>query len=283
MPLTLHHVLHALGYRPAPTARIVRHRDPRLDLEEMLATGEFETYQTVQKAGKFGDATELVSFVALPGTLALFAGIYRVEGSGDPGPASWPARFGPPPGELDRYTSYSLRRGEAFDDLRGRLVIDWGRGTRAWVQRYDGGGRPIIEVRPSGAPVRFPGFHAIHLSFEHLEQVMEDRLRYAEWHRQLASVAAVYLIVDRQDGSQYVGSATGAAGLLDRWRAYVSSGHGGNAMMKERIDSRAAARGRLDFSVLDVLPIGTDTADVLARERLQKQKLGTRAFGLNGN
>jgi len=73
----------------------------------------------------------------------------------------------------------------------------------------------------------------------------------------LAAVAGVYLIVDRKTGKQYVGSASGEGGILSRWRSYADTGHGGNKRL-------------IDLAACDP-------------EGLYKEKLGSRAFGLNSN
>jgi len=37
---------------------------------------------------------------------------------------------------------------------------------------------------------------------------------WSEWHRMLGAVAGIYLIADRTSGRLYVGSASGAEGVL---------------------------------------------------------------------
>ncbi|MDD3172748.1 MAG: hypothetical protein PHF63_03680 [Herbinix sp.] len=62
---------------------------------------------------------------------------------------------------------------------------------------------------------------------------MNDTITYSEWHTALYYINAIYLIVDRNNGKQYVGSAYGKDGLLGRWAIYVTTGHGNNKLMKE--------------------------------------------------
>lgn len=51
----------------------------------------------------------------------------------------------------------------------------------------------------------------------------------------LSGVKAVYLILDTKNGQQYVGSAYGDGGLLERWKCYADTFHGNNKLMKELI------------------------------------------------
>lgn len=67
------------------------------------------------------------------------------------------------------------------------------------------------------------------------KEILKDNLTYADWHTALSSVRAIYLIVDRTDGKQYVGSAYGEDGLLQRWSMYINTKHGYNKKMKELI------------------------------------------------
>lgn len=59
------------------------------------------------------------------------------------------------------------------------------------------------------------------LRHDQLVKVVSTPEAHRERHRMLASVAAVYLVLDTSTGQQYVGSAYGAGGLLGRWRAYA--------------------------------------------------------------
>jgi hypothetical protein len=87
-------------------------------------------------------------------------------------------------------------------------------------------------------------------------------------------VKGVYLLVDKETGARYVGSATGPESLLGRFLAYAETGHGGNVELK--------SRGPRPYRV-SVLQIGTFDNDILHAEAAWKTKLMTRQFGLNLN
>ena len=135
-------------------ARLVRHKleHPR---RAFLHPDAFAAYQEGQRADRFGDARYLVSFVNGDGTTARFVGVWHVDGS-EPGHAmdeetvermaAAHHRLGQPLTRehvrttwmSERITRYRLSRVDRYDDLVGDLVVEWGPGARAWVQRADG-------------------------------------------------------------------------------------------------------------------------------------------------
>jgi hypothetical protein len=161
-----------------------------------------------------------------------------------------------------------------FDHYRGRLVIDWGLlgGERAWVQRADKQDKYIAEIRRRIEEPSFPGFAKLQLSLAKVETIP------FAWSQVLRNARGIYVLVHRESGQQYVGSAYGDDGFFGRWKSY-SDGHGGNVAMKE-LRAKADA---FDASILEV--VGTDVSDeqIFDRESLWKSKLGTRVKGLNRN
>ena len=113
--------------------------------------------------------------------------------------------------------------------------------------------------------------------------MIENPTANREWHRMLGSVAGVYLILDTVTGRQYVGSAYGDGGIFARWSQYARTGHGGNAQLRALLAERPNARDDLQFSLLQTLSPSLTAREVIAYEQLHKEKLGTRAHGLNSN
>ena len=99
----------------------------------------------------------------------------------------------------------------------------------------------------------------------------------------LGAVAGIYLITDTATGDQYVGSAAGSGGVLSRWRAYVNTKHGGNKKLKALLRRRPKAYRHFQYSLLRTLPRTMTPKEVVELENLYKEKLGSRAFGLNAN
>lgn len=165
---------------------------------------------------------------------------------------------------------FDLERIEILDDLVGRIMIDWGAGTRSWSQWLKRHDKPIIEIRSKVSPPSFPGFEGFSAVIKDIPSLP------LSWQEALSSVSGVYLIVTER-GAQYVGSAYGAEGFWGRWLDYARNGHGGNLRLRE-INVFDAT-----ISILKVMDPASSIETVVAEENRWKQRLGSRAFGLNAN
>jgi hypothetical protein len=279
--LTLETLLLPFGFDRTRRVRLVRHQDDRYDVGRLYRGKQLDFYQSIQGRTVFGDAETLVSFVGQPGTYALFVGVYHVNGVTGPSEYELPDGFIYPEMITAGCYKYDLTHDSRFEDLQGRLVIDWGPGTRTWVQHFKP--RSVVEVLPKGYVSAFPGFLDVLLTHDQLVDIVRNPLPHRDWHRMLKSVAGVYLILHTTTGRQYVGSAYGVGGLLGRWRTYAENGHGGNQQLRELLNGRSNAARDLRFSILQTLPTTLTAREVIAYEGLHKQKLGTRAHGLNSN
>lgn len=281
--LSLATLLTPFGFEAGVPTKLVRHQDQRYDVEMLYREGYFDFYQSIQGRPVFDGCKRIVSFLGRPGTSAVFVGVYEVLGV--QGPAAFPLPKGFPIPEMranDCYR-YTLRRDTRFDELEGRLVVDWGTGTRSWVQHYRDGGKRIIELLPEGYVHEFPGFMEVVLRHHELAKLLKHRDAHREWHRMLGAVAGIYLILDTKTGSQYVGSAYGEGGILARWRNYAETVHGGNKQLIALLGKRPRLAEDLQFSILQTLPVTLTAKEVIAHEVRHKTKLGTKAHGLNSN
>jgi hypothetical protein len=280
-------ILKFSGFDPDPSlrTRLVRHQDRRYPVQVLRRNDWLELYQSYQAKPKFGKAKQIISFYGLPGTRAGFYGVYRglayrAHQAGE-GPmlnsCDWSKAW-----NQDAKHFYELERDSRFDDLRDRMIIDWGAGTLAWVQNLDN--KPVLEILESGRSL--PPFDD-YLEFSLTHTQMTDLFRNEEVHRDwripLSAVAGVYLILAQKSGDLYVGSAYGGDGIWGRWRSYANSGDGGNAKLRELIRSDSSYPEQFRFSVLQILPKTMARDEVVRRETLYKDKLGTRATGLNSN
>ncbi|MFO1052759.1 MAG: GIY-YIG nuclease family protein [Planctomycetota bacterium] len=259
--------------------KLVRHADTRIDLAAIVRTGFLEAYESIQSRPVFHDCEFVLRFVGELGTRARFVGCSRVLGH-RPGVGLCPPGF-PCPEIWSGNWTYHLEPMSTFDDLRDRLVIDWGQGARSWVQRKLD--KPVLEIRPRGFVADFPGYEDVILSFDELKRIVNQPDANRVWHRTLSAVAGVYLIVDLQTSHQYVGSAHGDRGILGRWECYAATGHGGNARLLELVGTDASRAGSFQFTILRTLPKSMAAREVLEIEAAFKRKLGSRAFGLNAN
>lgn len=277
--LTFNHVLSAYDVQ-VDLIQLVRHQDtsaigrtPYDLLREDLK--KFECYQSVQKIHPtkkgggflFDIGNSIASFVVDFSKSTLFAGLYEVLDCCPCPPTDICPLRGLPHG-LGCH-SYVLRRNSALDELAGRLTIDWGPGARSWVQRARRQQKRVVEIRQRFSEPPFPGF----LHFR--GKTNEISSLPIGWKEALRSARGVYLLVDSDDGRQYIGSATGHDGFLGRFFDYEKDGHGGNVMLK------AANKKEYHVSILEVAGTNLTTNDIIRLESLWKHKLGTRAFGLN--
>ena len=120
-------------------------------------------------------------------------------------------------------------------------------------------------------------------TYDELKEIVENPTIYEAWHTALSSVNAIYLIVDRETGKQYVGSAYGKDGLLGRWSCYVNSLHGNNKLMKELICTHPERYHHFQFSILQILPKTATDDEIIQTESLYKKKLLSIPFGMNDN
>jgi hypothetical protein len=281
--LTLSKLLQPFGLDAVAGIKLVRHQDKRVDIDQLRREGLFEAFQAIQSRTVFSNCESIVSFVGQPGSHALFVGVYRVRGVEGPRDFALPRGVVIPGLSTANCYRYTLDRDDRFADLVDRLVVDWGGGTRSWVQKYRAPGKPVVEILPKGYVRDFPGFLDVVLRHDELVSIVKHPVAHRDWHRMLKSVAAVYLILDTRTGNQYVGSAYGERGLLGRWMKYADTPHGGNEQLKSLIAARPFAARDFQFSILQILPITQTANEVMACEALHKRKLGTRAHGLNSN
>jgi hypothetical protein len=160
-------------------------------------------------------------------------------------------------------------------------MIDWGKSTRMWHQKATSE-KPIVSLQPDEKKV-FSGFEDLVLSYDELKEILANPTAYEAWHAALSSVYAIYLIVDRETGKQYVGSAYGSGGLLGRWACYVDTHHGNNKLMQELICNYPERYHSFQFSILQILPKTLTADEVISIETRFKKKLLSIKFGMNDN
>jgi len=260
--------------------KLVRHKDKRYDVDELYSLGQIETYQSYQSTPIF-KCDYIVSFIGFNGSLARMVGVYQVKGC-------QAAVENPlPPGFLyqdmfdPEHVYYILEEVAGFEDLKDRVVIEWGKGTLAWHQRLKD--KEVVEILPLGYVKDFPGYLDFILTHDELAGICSNPSANREWHRMLSSVAGIYLVVDKSTGLQYVGSAYGKNGILGRWLQYAKTGHGGNVKLKKVVSASPFGAKILRFTILRTLPKTLTENEVRDYEAKYKQKLGTRAYGLNVN
>jgi hypothetical protein len=130
----------------------------------------------------------------------------------------------------------------------------------------------------------FPGYDNIRLSFNQLETIIKRNKK--DWIAALENQKAVYLITDKSNGKQYVGSAYGDNGmLLQRWTNYINNGHGGNVELREIVNDKGFdyVKQNFQYSILENYNSRIDSKVILNRESWWKETLQTRKHGYNNN
>ena len=257
------------SFRNDRNVKVLRHMDSRLDLWELRSKDKFTHFQNGQAWDVFGGASHVISFIGERNRYAKFVGVWQVLSTRKKGRKNF------------RYRTKEL---PGFEDLEGRLIVQWGVGTRSWAQWLHGqGNKEIAELLPPNYVMDFPGYYNFTLTYKQLATMVNNQDSNREWQRMLSSISGVYLLVDQRTGRQYVGSAYGRGGIWARWKSYVRAPSGGNVLLRQLLGEHPLRFKRFQFSILRVLEPGSPKRDVIGQEVLVKRKLGCRVFGLNSN
>ncbi|WP_312813716.1 GIY-YIG nuclease family protein [Sedimentibacter sp.] len=176
---------------------------------------------------------------------------------------------------------------EEYSPYFGRVIIKYNKTHQTQVVHLKNviNELEIAQILPNIFDgIDFPGYDKVRLSYGQLSTIVHRQKQ--DWVAALKNQKAVYLIVDRESGSQYVGSAYGENGmLLQRWISYINDGHGGNKLLRLIVDKLGIdyVKKNFQYSILENYNARTDKNIILARESWWKETLGSRAFGLNAN
>lgn len=269
--LTLNVILKHENIDPK-TVRLVRHQDNRASVNctpydlWRAGDGRLETYQRIQRREVFDVGDLLAAFVVTPTNDTLFVGLFRVDGMGIA-----------PPGTIDPVITadraglhlYDIQHDERLSEYAGHLIVDWGKGFLAWAQRAHLHDKPVLEIKKEVKEEVFPGFTRFCCDINQIETIP------LAWQEVLKHVRGVYLLVCKETGKQYVGSAKGEESLWGRFSKYARTGHGGNVELKR------LGLENLQVTILEV--VNSDTQEIEQIEAAWKKKLLSRRFGLNKN
>ena len=277
MPIMFNAILLAANF-DLGDIRLLRHKDNRAikgrTPYELWRDNrqQFDLYQATQSLKNEGKlrVPYWASFIADPNDETLFVGIYSVKSQKlleqD---IPMPHRDG-----TDKAGScvvYDLMLEPRLGDLIGKLIIEWGSGNRAWIQRADQQNKRVTELRTEFKEPDFPGFLKFIEPLSKLDKLPKS------WMAVLQSARGIYLLTCPKTKEQYVGSATGIGGFWSRWQDYVQTGHGGDVALKSRDPSD------YQVSILEVAGTASTIDDIGEMERRWKAKLQSRQMGLNRN
>ena len=184
---------------------------------------------------------------------------------------------------------YNLEEVNGFEDIKERVIIDWGGSTVGWHQWIENK-KEVVEIQKTAEMQKnfkikeFTGYLDFALRFSDLVEMINNRDDYKTWHIVLSAVNGIYLILDTTTGYKYIGSSYGVEGILGRWRKYTrTSGSGDNVQLKNLIMQEANYAQNFQFSILQTLSKDITESEAIKKEAIWKIKLGTRQFGFNSN
>lgn len=239
---------------------------------DVYLAGEFDRWQEWQTNLNF-KRKYVLSLIQLPSKKEwLFSGVHESLGYR-------PRETG------SRCYRYNLSRCEAFNELCGRLVINFVKPGRQsyliaenWVDQMH-----IAEFRAEKIQIAdFSGFTQTMLTKKELDILVKQQI--VSWKSALSSVAGVYVISDTETGHLYIGSATGDRGIWGRWCQYSKTGHGGNKELKALLKDRGPEyANNFLFGILETVDSSASANDVIIREIHWKNMLLSRSHGYNSN
>lgn len=273
MPISFRSLLEAAGIEPNHVL-LLRHCPPGL-LDPFAAwkanRAAFESYQEYQRIDRRTTFSRphWASFAPTRDGRTFFVGLYDASLSHSVAPDETDALTGHPiDGEVAERYRCVLR--QELSEYAGRMVVDWGTGTRAGRQRGTTD-KPVVELLRAVEEPSFPGYLEL---IEPLSAVPTLPERWADF---LRMGRGIYLLTCPRTKEQYVGKADGADGFWGRWMAYATTCDGGNIRLRNR------DRSDYQVSILEVAGSAASADDILRREAHWKAKLQTREMGLNGN
>lgn len=292
-PLTLNDLLRLSDIAPG-SVLVFRHRpsEPKFNkiFDWLVAERPalFDCYQSThgpRTEAALANAQYLASFIRhKPGT-ALFVGFYEITSKRRISMEDYAERLDHK--ELLRLGMTGIRHGDADDSLleftlartpwhhewRGRMIVRWPGLERSWYRWGHRNEFGIEAIAPESLLIPPIGpWDTLAVEWRELA------LLPSSWAAQMSQWRGIYLILDQSDGKQYVGSAYGVENILQRWRNYGQTGHGGNVLLRQRDPAN------FRFSILQRVSPDLPDSDVIRIEGTWKDRLRTRApFGLNEN
>jgi len=271
MAFTIQELLFKRGLSKTTKIKLVRHKSPHHDLYDKYKFDKkwFLEYQEEQHQPVFSNCEYIVSFLGEEGRRSRFIGVFKIKGIKK---------------RTKTHYYYEIIEEKGFEDINERVIIDWGGSTRAWTQ-WIKQEKTIIEIQPSFLKKTFTDYLDFVLDFSELKKIVKEKDNFSDWHLRLSSVAGIYCILDKSNGKQYIGSASGdEGGILGRWKEYVNTnGHANNKLLKGLMRKDLNYSRYFQFTILMTLSKSLTRTEVTRKEELFKKKLGSRAFGLNLN
>ncbi|MDP2302551.1 MAG: GIY-YIG nuclease family protein [Ignavibacteria bacterium] len=185
----------------------------------------------------------------------------------------------------EKHYEYDTKLLDIKTELIGRLIINFPKTFRAsyihyykYYQEFE-----VSELLKNRITIEpFPGYENVIVDYDYLKSIYDNEDK--SWNTALNSVFGIYLIVDKKNGKNYVGSAYGKNSIWSRWNNYIKNGHGGNKKLVKLIQSKGMSYCQnYQFSILEIFSKVMSKDEIIKRESYWKKKLLSREFGYNDN
>jgi len=278
--------------------KMLRHADQRLSSEGVIVHGKkydgttlyelyrtdrqtFLNYQREQQRSLFENVDYIVAFIGEDKLESRFVGVYKNYG-------------------IERQTGFNENGEEIcvfnfeevkeFDVLKERVIVDWKTPAYKWNQ-YWYNIKEVVRIdkgiEQNDLPI-FKRYEDVRLNYHQLKSIIESN--NSEWKSKLEACNCVYVILDKNNGKQYVGVTykdvknDKKSGIWNRWAEYADTGHGNDVTLKKLcMNDPNYAKNYFQWSILETLPLNIIPSIAIQRESLYKEKLGTRKYGYNNN
>jgi hypothetical protein len=181
---------------------------------------------------------------------------------------------------VQKGVGYEYEALDQYEKYFGRLIVRFKNKSQTLVRRAESvmNDCEIAQILPDVFDNDiFPGYDKVNITWNELSRVITKDT----WKTALRNQKGVYLITDTSNGKMYVGSAYGDDMILNRWKSYVKSGHGGNKELK--VLDFEYIKDNFRYTILDIFKSTTDEKLIFERESWWKETLLSRKFGYNAN
>jgi hypothetical protein len=246
------------------------HTDPLVE----FFNNRFQEWQEDQNQKNFS-CDNVVSLIQIESGKWLFAGVFKILSVKKIKNK-----------EKKKYTYlYQTEEMPGLEHLVGRVIVYFDKKFRAsYLVGNNFEDKLIVhEIRSIKMSIGdFPGYDSTIVSYDILNIIAKEN--NPSWKSALENVSGIYIITDKSNGKNYVGSAYGEGGLWGRFISYQKNGHGGNKKLKELLKTQGDEHAKnFQFTIAEVFGNKTGEEYILQRESHWKNVLLTREFGYNDN
>lgn len=279
------------GFDNSKKVKLIRHLDHRPEktigdkvFKESLYTlyrshpDAFMTYQNEQKTTNFKNVEYIVSFIGEEKNTARFVGVYKNCGCTK---------------KSEEESLFDFQKVSGFEILEEKVIIDWGNNAISWHQWYDDNKKYVVRIdrgMSDGIVPVFKSYEDVILNYFQLKAIFEQN--DPEWRSKFEACNCIYMILDKSNGKQYVGSTYTngkkggvGKGIWKRWSEYAETGHGGNKSLELLCQKDCKYHiNNFQWCILETLPLNVNEFLAIERETLYKKKFGTmEPNGYNNN